>query len=70
MAAIDLTHLVHETYHTRATDAWWYNGFCMQFIGPHFHLSSITHSSRCINRRDSTPHVLFRSINDSSIRHR
>ncbi|GAT25287.1 fungal specific transcription factor [Aspergillus luchuensis] len=27
MAAIDLTHLVHETYHTNATDAWWYNGF-------------------------------------------
>ncbi|OGM48179.1 hypothetical protein ABOM_002082 [Aspergillus bombycis] len=27
MAAIDLTHLVHETYHTPATDAWWYNGF-------------------------------------------
>lgn len=28
MAAIDLTHLVHETYHTSATDSWWYNGFC------------------------------------------
>ncbi|GKZ36794.1 hypothetical protein AbraIFM66950_008026 [Aspergillus brasiliensis] len=27
MAAIDLTHLVHETYRTNATDAWWYNGF-------------------------------------------
>ncbi|EAW16916.1 putative transcription factor [Aspergillus fischeri NRRL 181] len=27
MAAIDLTHLVHETYQTNATDAWWYNGF-------------------------------------------
>ncbi|PYH34887.1 uncharacterized protein BO87DRAFT_425562 [Aspergillus neoniger CBS 115656] len=27
MAAIDLTHVVHETYHTNATDAWWYNGF-------------------------------------------
>lgn len=29
MAAIDLTHLVHETYQTNAADAWWYNGFCM-----------------------------------------
>ncbi|KAL2797421.1 fungal-specific transcription factor domain-containing protein [Aspergillus keveii] len=27
MAAVDLTHLVHETYQTSATDAWWYNGF-------------------------------------------
>ncbi|KAL4984469.1 fungal-specific transcription factor domain-containing protein [Aspergillus falconensis] len=27
MSAIDLTHLVHETYQTSATDAWWYNGF-------------------------------------------
>ncbi|KAL2817920.1 fungal-specific transcription factor domain-containing protein [Aspergillus cavernicola] len=27
MAAIDLTHLVHETYQTNAADAWWYNGF-------------------------------------------
>ncbi|OJJ76869.1 hypothetical protein ASPBRDRAFT_60555 [Aspergillus brasiliensis CBS 101740] len=27
MAAIDLTHLVYETYRTNATDAWWYNGF-------------------------------------------
>ncbi|KAL2824709.1 hypothetical protein BJY01DRAFT_241656 [Aspergillus pseudoustus] len=26
-AAIDLTHLVHETYQTSAADAWWYNGF-------------------------------------------
>ncbi|KAE8317312.1 fungal-specific transcription factor domain-containing protein [Aspergillus transmontanensis] len=25
--AIDLTHLVQETYQTKATDAWWYNGF-------------------------------------------
>ncbi|KAJ0421522.1 fungal-specific transcription factor domain-containing protein [Aspergillus carlsbadensis] len=27
MAAVDLTHLVHETHQTSATDAWWYNGF-------------------------------------------
>jgi len=27
-AAIDLTHLVYETYQTSAADAWWYNGFC------------------------------------------
>ncbi|KAE8422336.1 fungal-specific transcription factor domain-containing protein [Aspergillus pseudocaelatus] len=25
--AIDLTHVVQETYQTNATDAWWYNGF-------------------------------------------
>lgn len=27
-AAIDLVSFVHETYHTSATDPWWYNGFC------------------------------------------
>ncbi|KAH8697701.1 putative fungal-specific transcription factor [Talaromyces proteolyticus] len=27
MAAIDLIHLIHETYQTNAADAWWYNGF-------------------------------------------
>ncbi|KAJ5326711.1 uncharacterized protein N7506_009813 [Penicillium brevicompactum] len=26
-AAIDLTHLVRETYQTDCSDAWWYNGF-------------------------------------------
>ncbi|KAL3455131.1 fungal-specific transcription factor domain-containing protein [Aspergillus heterothallicus] len=26
-AAIDLTHLIHETYRTGAADAWWYHGF-------------------------------------------
>lgn len=32
MAAIDLTHLIHDTYQTNAADAWWYNGFCMLII--------------------------------------
>ncbi|KAL4959074.1 transcription factor domain-containing protein [Aspergillus stella-maris] len=27
MAAIDLTHLVHETYQTSTADAWWYDGY-------------------------------------------
>ncbi|OQE41828.1 hypothetical protein PENCOP_c004G04987 [Penicillium coprophilum] len=27
MAAIDLVSLVHKTYRTSLTDAWWYNGF-------------------------------------------
>ena len=29
MAAMDLISLVYDTYKTPATDAWWYNGFCM-----------------------------------------
>lgn len=28
LAAIDLVSLVHQTYRTSVTDAWWYNGFC------------------------------------------
>lgn len=28
MGAVDLISLVHDTYKTPATDAWWYNGFC------------------------------------------
>lgn len=38
MAAIDLTHVVYETYHTNATDAWWYNGFCMRSYFSLIHL--------------------------------
>lgn len=30
-AAIDLVSLMHETYLTSHTDAWWYNGFCGYF---------------------------------------
>lgn len=32
-AAIDLVSLMHETYLTSHTDAWWYNGFCKYLHG-------------------------------------
>ncbi|RHZ50185.1 hypothetical protein CDV55_102112 [Aspergillus turcosus] len=32
-AAIDLVSYVHETYHTSATDPWWYNGFYTSTAG-------------------------------------
>ncbi|KAJ5143188.1 uncharacterized protein N7515_001975, partial [Penicillium bovifimosum] len=32
-AAIDLISLVHETYRTSVTDAWWYNGFYTSTAG-------------------------------------
>lgn len=32
MAAIDLVSLVHQTYRTSVTDAWWYNGFCTSYL--------------------------------------
>ncbi|KAJ5964721.1 uncharacterized protein N7479_004597 [Penicillium vulpinum] len=33
MAAIDLVSLIHETYRTSVTDAWWYNGFYTSTAG-------------------------------------
>ncbi|KAJ5084211.1 hypothetical protein NUU61_008790 [Penicillium alfredii] len=33
MAAVDLVSLVHMTYQTTATDAWWYNGFYTSTAG-------------------------------------
>ncbi|CAG7951477.1 unnamed protein product [Penicillium salamii] len=33
LAAIDLVSLVHQTYRTSVTDAWWYNGFYTSTAG-------------------------------------
>lgn len=50
MAAIDLVSLVHETYRTTVTDAWWYNGFCslsIQFFVIHARQLTCTRYINC-----------------------
>ncbi|KAJ5542953.1 hypothetical protein N7461_008956, partial [Penicillium sp. DV-2018c] len=44
-AAIDLISLVHETYRTSVTDAWWYNGFYTSTAG---FILIMSHSCRSI----------------------
>ncbi|KAJ5486445.1 hypothetical protein N7530_000745, partial [Penicillium desertorum] len=46
MAAIDLVSLVHKTYRTNVTDAWWYNGFYTSTAGFILIMSYSCHSIR------------------------
>ncbi|KAJ5824499.1 hypothetical protein N7447_006839 [Penicillium robsamsonii] len=46
IAAIDLVSLVHETYRTSLTDAWWYNGFYTSTAGFILIMSCSCHSIR------------------------
>lgn len=59
MAAIDLVSLVHETYRTTVTDAWWYNGFCSLSIPLGFiHAHQLT-CTRHIDCRVHPDNVIF-----------
>ncbi|KAJ5503019.1 hypothetical protein N7463_005893 [Penicillium fimorum] len=46
IAAIDLVSLVHKTYRTSLTDAWWYNGFYTSTAGFILIMSYSCHSIR------------------------
>ncbi|KAJ5788180.1 hypothetical protein N7457_003170 [Penicillium paradoxum] len=46
MAAIDLVSLIHKTYRTNLTDAWWYNGFYTSTAGFILIMSNSCHSIR------------------------
>lgn len=70
VAAIDLTHLVHETYQTNAADAWWYNGFCALSVNSSLSISNTDHTRpRRVYRCNSSTHVILSPINAGAIYH-